>query len=74
VAFHPHPNTGSLSIDRLMMTFRTPEETIPLAGTKVSPGLFPMLGSQPHIGRVFSVEEEQPGKNAVVIVSYRLAT
>jgi putative ABC transport system permease protein len=68
--FHSHPNTGSLSVDRLSMTFRTPDETIPLFGTKVSPGLFPMLGSRPHIGRVFGVDEEQPGNSAVVILSY----
>ncbi len=43
-----------------------------LQGFRVSADLFPMLGVQPAMGRAFLPEEEQPGKDAVVIVSHGL--
>jgi putative ABC transport system permease protein len=39
-----------------------------LAG-RVSAGLFKLLGAQPQIGRDFLVEEDQPGREKVVIIS-----
>ncbi len=41
-------------------------------GAAVSPSLFPMLGVQSQIGRVFLNEEEQPGRDAVCLISHGL--
>ncbi|MBZ5536337.1 MAG: ABC transporter permease [Acidobacteriia bacterium] len=38
----------------------------------VSANFFEMLGTQPMLGRPFRVEEDQPGKNLVVILSHAL--
>jgi putative ABC transport system permease protein len=46
-----------------------PEE---VAGANVSASFLPMLGVQPMLGRVFLPEEDQPGKNNVVILSHEL--
>jgi putative ABC transport system permease protein len=43
-----------------------------VGGVDVSANLLPMLGVQPLVGRQFSTEEEQPGKDRVAIVSYDL--
>ncbi|HEY2473078.1 MAG TPA: ABC transporter permease [Terracidiphilus sp.] len=43
-----------------------------VVGASVSPGLFPMLGAQPMLGRNFLNEEGQPGKDHEVILSYGL--
>ena len=44
----------------------TPERL--LAG-RVSSGLFKLLGAQPVLGRVFLAEEDQPGREKVVLIS-----
>ena len=41
-------------------------------GRRVSASLFPLLGVEPHLGRVFLPEEDQPGANRAVIMSYGL--
>lgn len=38
----------------------------------ISPGAFEMLGAKPALGRTFSPEEDQPGKNLAAILSYGL--
>jgi putative ABC transport system permease protein len=38
----------------------------------ISPGAFEMLGMKPAVGRTFSPEESQPGKNLVAVLSYGL--
>jgi len=43
-----------------------------IAGARVSPALFPMLGVQPHLGRTFLEEEDQPGRDHVVILGHEL--
>jgi putative ABC transport system permease protein len=43
-----------------------------LQGAIVSPAFFTMLGIKPIAGRVFSLDEDQPGKDLVVILSRRL--
>ena len=52
-------------------TWVGPDGPEKLAGATVSPGLFPLLGVAPHIGRVFTVEEEAPGAHRVALLSYR---
>src|SRR5262245_36387829 len=46
-----------------------PEE---LKAERVSASLLPLLGVQPILGRGFTVEEDQPGKNNAILISYRL--
>jgi predicted permease len=43
-----------------------------LWGYMQSSNLFPMLGASPLIGRIFSAEEDRPGYEHVVLLSYRL--
>ena len=38
----------------------------------VTPGFFTMLGVQPHLGRTFAPDEDQPGRNHVAILSNSL--
>lgn len=38
----------------------------------VSPSLFPLLGARASLGRTFLPEEEQPGHNRVMVLSYGL--
>ncbi|HET9531507.1 MAG TPA: ABC transporter permease [Blastocatellia bacterium] len=43
-----------------------------LEGRRVSASLFPLLGVEPHLGRAFLPEEDQPSVNRVVILSHGL--
>jgi putative ABC transport system permease protein len=49
--------------------FDSPEH---LPGLKVTQDLFPMLGIDPMLGRLFVPEEDKEGANREVIISYRL--
>lgn len=41
-------------------------------GVKASSELLPMFGIQPHLGRVFTREETEPGHDHVAVIGYRL--
>jgi predicted permease len=43
-----------------------------LEGVKASAGFFPALGVLPIIGRTFTTDEDQPGHERIVILSYEL--
>ena len=48
----------------------TEPERVP--GLRVSASLFPLLGVQPYLGRTFTADEETPGKDREVVLSYGL--
>jgi putative ABC transport system permease protein len=39
-------------------------------GLQVSTGIFPLLGIQPALGRMFAADEDRPGRNNVVILDH----
>ena len=43
-----------------------------LVAARVSPDLFPMLGARTQLGRTFLAEEDQPGRDDVVVLSNQL--
>jgi len=43
-----------------------------LAGARVSPALFAMLGVRPQLGRLFVEAEDRPGRDAVVVIDHEL--
>ena len=42
-----------------------------LVGSTVTQQWFDVFGAKPYLGRVFTPEEDQPGANSVVVLSYR---
>src|SRR3989442_226015 len=43
-----------------------------VGGVQATANLFSLLGAQPMFGRVFSTDEEQPGKDKVAVISHSL--
>ena len=59
--------------DRLRnATLTGPNEAVQVQGTMVSHNFFAVLGLKPMLGRTFSPEEDQPGRNQVVLLSAAL--
>ena len=54
------------------MTWTGPDGPQFLTAGLVTSSFFPLLGVQPEVGRVFRVEEDRPGSEQVVILSYGL--
>ena len=47
-------------------------EPVQIPGQRVSPGYFDVFGARAALGRTFSAEEGQPGKDKVAVITYRL--
>src|SRR5271168_2668558 len=63
-------NLGAFRKDTFNLTgLANPER---LEGLRASAGFFPALGMAPALGRTFSAEEDQPGHEFVVVLSYGL--
>jgi predicted permease len=56
----------------LSMTLEAGGEAERIAGVDATAGLFPALGVQPVLGRVFTDDEDRPGASRVVVISYGL--
>jgi len=48
------------------------DESLRLAGTRLSPAVFEMLGMQPTLGRIFLAAEEAPSHEPVVVLGYSM--
>ncbi len=55
-----------------MYTLTGSGEPTPIIGYQFSANYFHVLGVRPLLGRTFLPQEEQPGNNRVVVLSYRL--
>jgi putative ABC transport system permease protein len=63
---------GMAAIDDMSFNLTGSGEPERLEGRRVSANLFPLLGVEPQIGRVFTAPEDQPGAQRVVLLSYAL--
>ena len=48
------------------------EDAERIIGARTTAGFFEVFGTAPALGRVYSVEEDQPGREQVVVLSHRL--
>ncbi len=56
---------------RLAMTVAGQLGAAALYGTRISPELFSMLGTQPQLGRLFSPGDDRPERNQLIVLSDR---
>jgi predicted permease len=61
---------SGMAMERQIAVTVRARETVRLSGLQVSPALFPMFGVQPMLGRVFNADEEKPGSDKSIILSY----
>jgi putative ABC transport system permease protein len=54
------------------LSLSTSNDPLPLIGATVSSDFFSVLRSQPMLGRTFTPDEEQPGRDQVVVISHEL--
>ncbi|HYK89407.1 MAG TPA: ABC transporter permease [Acidobacteriota bacterium] len=67
-----HVFEGMAGSTDVMYTLTGAGEPAPIIGYQLAPGYFGLLGVSPLLGRTFAPEEEQPGKNHVVVLGHRL--
>lgn len=63
---------GMAAIDDMSFNLTGSGDPERLEGRSVSANLFPLLGVEPQLGRVFTTAEDQPGAQRVVLLSYAL--
>ena len=51
-------------------SWRGPEGAVTLRAARVSPSMFPLLRTTPHLGRLFTEEEARAGADRVVLLSH----
>jgi len=64
--------TAVETIGSVQMTLLGSEEPVQVAGQAVSAGFLDVLGVRPLLGRNFTLEEDFPHRNGVVLLSYAL--
>ena len=67
-----HVFEGMAAIDDTSFNLTGSGDPERLEGRRVSADLFPLLGVEPQLGRVFTATEDQPGSERVVLLSYGL--
>jgi putative ABC transport system permease protein len=69
---HSYQSVSATYLGNTALNFSEEGEPERLTGGRVSANFFTTLGVQPLLGRVFVEEEDQPGKNRVVVLSHSL--
>lgn len=57
---------------RTQINLSTDDEPQRIQGARISHGLFPLLREKPVLGRLFSADEDVPGRGDVVLIAYEL--
>jgi len=60
------------AVARVGFNLSTEDEPERIRGAQVTPSLFPLLGVQPAVGRLFTSEEGRPGAPPVCLISHDL--
>ncbi len=69
---HAFESMSAIYLGNTALNFSEQGEPERLSGGRVSANFFPTLRVEPFLGRVFVPEEDQPGHNRVVVLSYGL--
>jgi putative ABC transport system permease protein len=69
---HSFESVSATYLGNTALNFSEDGEPERLSGGRVSANFFTTLAVQPMLGRVFVAEEDQPGKNRVVVLSHSL--
>ncbi|HXU39696.1 MAG TPA: ABC transporter permease [Blastocatellia bacterium] len=69
---HSFESVSAIYLGNTALNFNEQGEPERLQGGRVSANFFTTLGVEPALGRAFLPEEEQPGRNRVVVLSYGL--
>ena len=69
---HSFESVSATYLGNTALNFSEDGEPERLTGGRVSANVFTTLAVQPMLGRVFVAEEDQPGKNRVVVLSHSL--
>ena len=64
-------DVATVSIDK-GFTLTGNGQAVRLTGNEISSNMFPMLGATPKLGRMLNVDEQAPGRDRLVILSYGL--